>query len=314
MSLAQLLCFTTMTRVAALAAALTSALLVTACGGATGGGTNASGKLQVVAAESFWGSIAAQLGGDRVAVTSVIKNPDTDPHDYEPSPADGRAVAGAQLVIVNGAGYDPWAGKLLQANPDGDRQTLDVGDLVGVKQGGNPHLWYNPAYVSAAIDAITTGLKKADPQDGGYFDQQHAAYTQKSLQRYDQLRNEIKQKYAGVPVGATESIFAYLAQSLGLQLVTPPGYMNAIGEGSDPSAQDKATFDRQIQVAQIKVLVFNRQNSTPDVQAVVSEAKAKRIPVVPITETPEPANASFQDWQSTQLQHLEGALQTASTG
>jgi zinc/manganese transport system substrate-binding protein len=316
MSLAQLLCFTTMTRVAALAAALTTALLLTACGGASAGsgGTNTSGKLQVVAAESFWGSIAAQLGGDRVQVTNVIKNPDTDPHDYEPSPADGRAVAGAKLVITNGAGYDPWAGKLLQANPNGDRQTLDVGDLVGVKEGGNPHLWYNPAYVSATIDAVTAGLKKADAQDASYFDQQHAAYTQKSLQRYDQLRNEIKQKYAGVPVGATESIFVYLAQSLGLQLVTPPGYMNAISEGSDPGAQDKATFDRQIQGAQIKVLVFNQQNSTPDVQALVNQAKAKKIPVVPITETPEPANASFQDWQSTQLQHLEAALQTASTG
>jgi zinc/manganese transport system substrate-binding protein len=314
MPLAQVLCFSTMTRAAALAAALTAALVLAACGSTGSGGSNTNGKLQVVAAESFWGSIATQLGGDRVTVTNVIKNPDTDPHDYEPSPADGRVVASAKLVITNGAGYDPWAGKLLQANPNGDRQTLDVGDLVGVKQGGNPHLWYNPAYVSAAIDAITAGLKKADPQGGGYFDQQHAAYTQKSLQRYDQLRNEIKQKYAGVPVGATESIFAYLAQSLGLQLVTPPGYMNAISEGSDPSAQDKATFDRQIQGAQIKVLVFNQQNSTPDVQAVVNEAKAKNIPVVPITETPEPANASFQDWQSTQLQHLDQSLQTASTG
>ena len=297
---------------AALVAALTAALLLTACGRPSGAGT--SGKLHVVAAENFWGSIAAQLGGDRVAVTNVIKNPDTDPHDYEPSPEDGRAVADARLVITNGAGYDPWADKLLQANPADNREHLDVGDLVGVKDGGNPHLWYDPDYVSATIDAITTDLKKADPQDGSYFESRRTAYTQKALQRYDQLRSEIRQKYSGVPVGATESIFAYLARSLGLQLRTPPGYMNAISEGSEPSAQDKATFDRQIQDAQIQVLVFNQQNSTPDVRALVSQAKAKKIPVVAITETPEPANASFQDWQSNQLQHLEQALQTASSG
>lgn len=298
----------------ALVAATMAALLLSACGGASGGGASTGGKLQVVAGENFWGSIAAQLGGDRVAVTNVIKNPDTDPHDYEPSPADGRAVAGAQLVITNGAGYDPWADKLLQANPAGNREHLDVADLVGVREGGNPHLWYNPAYVSATIDAITADLKKADPKDGAYFDQRRTAYTQQALQRYDQLRSEIRQQYAGVPVGATESIFTYLAQSLGLQLVTPPGYLNAISEGSDPSAQDKATVDRQIQGAQIKVLVFNRQNSTPDVQGLVNEAKGKKIAVVPITETLDPANASFQDWQSTQLQHLEEALRTASTG
>jgi zinc/manganese transport system substrate-binding protein len=314
MSLAQLLCFTTMTRAAALATALTAALLLAACGSTGSGTTSTSGKLQVVAAESFWGSIAAQLGGNRVQVTNLIKNPDTDPHDYEPSPADGRAVASAKVVITNGAGYDPWADKLLQANPAGNRQHLDVGDLVGVKDGENPHLWYNPAYVHAVIDAITVGLKQADPQDGGYFDQQHTAYMQKAHQRYDPLLSEIKQKYAGVPVGATESIFVYLAQSLGLQLVTPPGYMNAISEGSDPSAQDKSTVDRQIAGAEIKVLVFNQQNSTPDVQNLVNEARAKKIPVVAITETPEPANASFQDWQSAQLQRLEEALRTASTG
>ncbi|MDR0360713.1 MAG: zinc ABC transporter substrate-binding protein [bacterium] len=296
----------------ALVAALTAALMLTACGRAPGAGTN--GKLQVVAAENVWGSIAAQLGGDRVAVTNVIKNPDTDPHDYEPSPADARAVAGAQLVITNGAGYDPWADKLLQASPAGNREHLDVGDLVGVKDGGNPHLWYAPEYVSATIDAITTDLKKADPRDGSYFEGRRTAYTQKALQRYDQLRGEIEQQYSGVSVGATESIFAYLARSLGLQLRTPPGYMNAISEGSEPSAQDKATFDRQIQSAQIQVLVFNQQNSTPDVRALVTQAKAKKISVVPITETPEPANATFQDWQSNQLQHLDEALRAASSG
>ena len=296
---------------AVLAAALVAALLGAGCG-SSGSGAGTSGRVQVVAAENFWGSIASQVGGDRVTVTSIIKNPDTDPHDYEPTPADGRAIAGAKVVIANGAGYDPWAQKLLKSNPGSGREELDIGDLVGVKEGGNPHLWYNPAYVMRAIDAITADLKKVDPQDSSQFDQQRTAYTSKALQRYDQLRAEIQQRYTGVPVGATESIFAYLAQSLGLNLLTPPAYMNAISEGSDPTAQDKATFDQQIDANQIKVLVFNKQNSTPDVQGLVNRAKQKNIPVVSITETPDPANVTFQDWQAGQLQQLDQALRTSS--
>src|SRR5689334_6062421 len=96
---------------------------------------SASGRLSVVAAEDTWGSIAKQLGGDHVAVTSLISNPNTDPHDYEPTPADARRVAAAQLVITNGIGYDSWVDKLLAANPSSRRAVLNVGDLVGLKAG-----------------------------------------------------------------------------------------------------------------------------------------------------------------------------------
>src|SRR6266568_298509 len=134
----------------ALAAAIgLSAAAVSAVVAATDGGS-----IQVVAAENFWGSIAAQLGGTRVHVTSVITNPATDPHDYEPTAADARTIAGAQMVIVNGIGYDPWAGKLIAANPVHGRAVLTVGNLVGIKPGGNPHRWYSPTDVQKVIDAI----------------------------------------------------------------------------------------------------------------------------------------------------------------
>src|SRR5881394_2485949 len=103
------------------------------------------GKLHVVAAESFWGSLAAQLGGDRVRVTSIVHTPGADPHDYEPTPADARAMATAKIAIVNGVGYDPWARKLIDANTVSGRIVLNVGKLVGVARGGNPHRWYAPA-------------------------------------------------------------------------------------------------------------------------------------------------------------------------
>jgi zinc/manganese transport system substrate-binding protein len=213
---------------------------------------------------------------------------------------------------VNGAGYDPWADKLLQANP-GNRSVVDVGKLVGVKEGGNPHLWYGPAYVHRVVARMTDDLKKADGGDAGYFDQRRATFEKTTLGTYDGLQAEIKQKYAGQPVGATESIFAYLARDLGLTLVTPPAFMDAISEGNEPTAADKATVDRQVAERQIKVLVYNKQNSTPDVDALVRKAKDEKIPVVSITETPDPAGTSFQDWQSSQLRSLQRALGQAAS-
>jgi len=274
--------------------------------------TSSNTRITVVAAENFWGSIATQLGGDHATVTSVITNPDTDPHDYEPTPADGRTMAGAQYAIVNGVGYDPWAPKLIAANPNDKRTVLTVGDLVGVKEGGNPHRWYSPDNVHQMIDQITSDYKKIDPVDASYFDQQKQNFETQGLSQYTKLISDIKAKYAGTPIGASESIVTPLAQGLGLTMLTPESFLDAISEGSDPTAADKATIDAQIKTKQIKVYVYNSQNSTPDVQAQVDEAKAAGIPVTTVTETLAPANASFQDWQAKQLQGIEQALAQAT--
>lgn len=279
-------------------------------------GTSASsrgGALQVVAAENSWGSIAEQLGGDRVQVTSVITSPATDPHDYEPTAADARAVAGAKLVIVNGVGYDSWASKLVAASPMHGRIVLDAGDVVGVHAGENPHRWYSPADVQQVIDAIVRDYSSLDPRDAGYFTRQKAAFERRSLAQYKHLLATIKRKYRGVRVGASESVFAPLAQALGLDLLTPRSFLKAISEGAEPTARDTTILDRQIASRQIKVWVFNSQNSTPDVQRVTDAARKKGIPVATITETLTPASATFQGWQSHQLQALARAL-AAATG
>jgi zinc/manganese transport system substrate-binding protein len=276
--------------------------------GLTTGTQAPNNKIEVVAAENFWGSIASQLGGDKVDVTSIISNPATDPHAYEASPKDARLIATANYVIVNGAGYDPWAPKLAAANPVSGRVLLDVGVLNGVQEGGNPHMWYSPAYVTQVIDRITADLKQLDSADSAYFDQQNTAYKNTSLKEYGDTIAAIKQKYSGVHVGATESIFAYMSPALGLNLITPVEYMKAISEGTDPSAADKATVDQQVATRQVRVLVFNSQNSTPEVQSLVKKARAQGIPVVQITETLSPAGATFQDWQTKQLQALLTAL------
>jgi zinc/manganese transport system substrate-binding protein len=266
----------------------------------------------MVAAENFWGSLAQQLGGEHATVTSVINNPDADPHDYEPTPADGRTIASAQYVIINGVGYDPWAPKLVDANPSGTRTVLTIGDLVGVKEGGNPHRWYSPDDVHKVIARITDDYKKIDPSDASYFDERKQDVESHALSRYNTLVSEIKAKYAGTPIGASESIVTPLAEGLGLKLLTPESFRGAISEGADPTAQDKTTIDQQIKDKQFKVYIYNSQNSTPDVQAQVDAVKAAGIELATVTETPTPPDASFQDWQVAQLTAIEQALAKAT--
>jgi zinc/manganese transport system substrate-binding protein len=295
---------------AALAAALLAAILIPGCATSPTGPTGAG--VRVVAAENFWGSIASQLGGTHATVTSIISNPNTDPHDYEPTVQDARTIATADLVVYNGAGYDPWVLRTLAAGPDSKRIELNVGDLVRVPAGGNPHQWYSPDSVHAVIAETTADYKKLDPAHAAYFDQQRTAFETKGLAKYDALIAGIKSKYAGVPIGASESVVAPLAQALGLKVLTPPSFLNAVSEGTGPTAADKATVDSQIKSRQIKVFIYNRQNSTPDVTALVNEAKAQGIPVVTVTETLEPVTATFQDWQSAQLESIQEALKQAT--
>lgn len=284
------------------------ALAVTGCGLSPTQSATGGGRVRVVAAENFWGSIATQVGGDRAQVTSIIANPDTDPHEYEATPADARAIAQARYVIINGAGYDPWLPKLLAANPVPGRRVLTIADLIGRKEGDNPHMWYSPAYVDRVVDRITSDLASLDSANASYFQQHGSQYRSEGLREYHGLVTTIRQKYAGTRVGASESICSYLADGLGLDLLTPYSYLKAISEGTDPSASDKAYVQAQIDNREIRVFVFNSQNSTPDVQSLVTRAKRQGIPVTTITETLTPAGATFQDWQSAQLRSLLQAL------
>jgi zinc/manganese transport system substrate-binding protein len=271
-----------------------------------------SGSVRVVAAENFWGSIASQLGGGRVQVTSVISNPATDPHDYEPTALDARTLAGAQLVIVNGIGYDPWASKLLAANPVSGRIVLDVGSLLGLKAGDNPHRWYSPSDVQRVIRALSADYAKLDPKHAASYRALATRFETSGLARYKSLIATIRRRYHGVSVGASESIFAPLAQALHLDLLTPYSFLKAISEGTDPTAADISTIDRQVARREIEVWVFNSQNSTPDVARITEAARKKGIPVTTITETLAPASATFQAWQVRQLEALAAALHRAT--
>ena len=287
---------------------LVAMLALAACGAQPASGSTA---INVVAGESFWGSLAGELGGSKVSVQSVVTDPNADPHEYESSTADARAFAEAKLVILNGAGYDTWGQKLLDANPSSGRQVLIIAGLLGKKEGDNPHFWYSPTYVARVADRITAEYRAIDPADASYFDQQRAQVTA-NLQPYANEIATIKAKYFGTPIGSTESIFVYMADALALKLTTPAEFMNAVAEGNDPPAGAVVEFQDQISSNSIKVLVYNTQTTTAVTTNIKSLASAHHIPSVGVSETIQPPNLAFQDWQLKQLRSLEAALKSTS--
>jgi zinc/manganese transport system substrate-binding protein len=286
------------------------ALALSGCG--AGSVTTNHGQVRVVAAENFWGSIARQIGGGHADVASIIVNPAQDPHSYEPTTVDARTMATAQLAIVNGVGYDPWAPKLLAANPVSGRLTLTVGSLFGLQDGDNPHRWYDPTDVIRVSNAIAADLEQLDPADRAYFAQRLSAFETRRLAIYHDLIAQIRRRYAGVKVGASESIFALQAPALGLDLVTPYSFMKAISEGTEVTAQDTIATERQLTSHQIQVWVYNSQNVTPEIERLNGLARAAHIPIATVTETLSPASDSFQQWQVAQLQRLQAALHEAT--
>ena len=291
----------------------TLALVAAGCSSAANPTAGAGHKMQIVAAENFWGSIAAQLAGSDGDVTSIITNPATDPHAYEATAGDARTVASAPLVIENGIGYDPWMQQLINASPLSGRVVLNVGDVLGMRAGGNPHQWYSAASVEHVIARLTSDLATVDPAHRSDYVRNAHTFETRTLAPYNALIAQIRQRYTGTPIGASESIVTPLAQTLGLKMMTPESFLDAIAEGTEPTTNDKETADTQIHEHQIKVFVFNSQNSTPDIQRLVRESRSNGIPVTTVTETLAPASATFQAWQVSELRRLEAALARADS-
>ncbi|HEU4978686.1 MAG TPA: zinc ABC transporter substrate-binding protein [Solirubrobacteraceae bacterium] len=255
------------------AAACTAAVAAVVAGGAWAlAGTGPIPHARVVAAESAWGSLVP-------GAASIVSGPAVDPHDYEPTPADARALANARIVIVNGAGYDRWASRLLSAQPESGRRVVDVAKLAGAD--GNPHLWYAPRVVDRV--ARLFGVR---------------------VTRYDATVARIRARFAGTPIGASESIVAPLARALGLRVLTPASLLNAVSEGSEPTRGDLDAARRQMR--HIRVWVLNTQNVTPEVRRLTAAARSAGVPVVDVTESPD--RATFVAWQLHQLNALEQAL------
>src|SRR5580700_3102899 len=208
--------------------------------------------VKVVAAENFYGDVATQVGGGNVAVTSILSNPDDDPHLFEASASTAKALADAKVVIVSGIDYDPWMEKLLSANKSAGRREILV-----------------------------------------------AALAHKKIA-------DMRKKYAGQPVTASEPVFGYMAELLGLK-VHNEKFALAVMNNTEPSASDVAAFENDLKGHKVKVMLYNAQASEPAVQRLVDIAKDNKIPVVGVSET-EPSDSTYQSWMTGQLDALDKAL------
>jgi zinc/manganese transport system substrate-binding protein len=264
------------------------------------------GAIKIVAAEDFYGNIAQQLSGDKVSVTSILSDPNVDPHEYESDVQDGIAITNANIVIENGLEYDTWMDKLLSASPNANRIVLFAGTLAPDLLPENPHVWYGIDNISAIARATTDALIKTDPADTAFF-QNNLTIFNDSLAPITAKMNEIKAQYVGTPVGLTETIYLYQTEPMGLNVLTPFTFEKAIAEGNDPSAQDVNTMDQQIAGKKIKVLIYNSQTITPITTNLQNAAQANGIPVVPVTEL-MPPNDTYQSWMMDELNALETAL------
>jgi zinc/manganese transport system substrate-binding protein len=278
------------------------------------GGCSSSGKaIQVVAAENFWGSLISQIGGTHVNVTSIVSDPNTDPHEFESNAADARAIADSCLVVVNGAGYDQWALNLIGASNTPGQVVLNVQQLLGQPADANPHFWYSPYFVNDTVHAMYRDLVSIDPSDSGYFARQYASLNQ-SLGTYNARIHEIASLFAGTRVASTEDIFVYLANASRLDVISPPAFMQAVAEGNDPPAQSIAQFEDQLNNRSAAVLVYNEQTVTPLTESMKALAAKNGIPVVGVTETIQPPDVSFQVWMNGELLQLQNALNSQALG
>jgi len=275
--------------------------------------TNTTKTIQIVAAENFWGSLVSQIGGTHAKVLSIVSDPNADPHEYESNAENARAFAMADYIIVNGAGYDSWANKLIGAGVKSNCKILNVAELLGKKEGDNPHFWYDPDYVNLTVKQMKEDLISIDPANAAYYEQNYANL-QLFLSKYQNRTAEIKQQFGGTKVAATESIFAYLANATGLDLVSPPAFTQAVAEGNDPPAESIVQFETQLKSKNVSVLVYNQQTATPITDNMKKMATEEGIPLIGITETIQPPDVSFQDWMNSELISLQNALNSKALG
>lgn len=262
-------------------------------------GQQVNTKLQVVASTNVWGNIAEQIGGDHVQVTSILSDPEADPHLYESDAQTASKVGKAQLIITNGLGYDEFMNKLMAAS-DVHPPQLEVAKVLNVQANANPHLWYNLPRVPAVAQAIEAELSRLDPQ--------HAADYEYNLQQFAKAYQPvltklaaIHQKFAGKNAAYTERVAEYVLLTTGMQNRTPKDFAAAVESGSEPSPQAIQDFLSLLDSGAVTVLQYNTQSVNDVTKQILDTAKRNNVKVVGVTET-LPPGTTFQAWQLAQLE------------
>lgn len=283
-------------RAAALAAALLPAIPSLA---------QRAGPVRIVAAENFYGDIAAQVAGADAAVSSILSNPDEDPHLFEASPTVARDLASADIAVANGLDYDPWMGKLLAASPHPGRQSVVVAALLGRQAGENPHLWYDPATMPAYARALADDLGRVDPVHAGEY-RARLAQVLGSLHPIEARVAALRARFAGLPVTATEPVFGDMAEALGLRMRNAR-FQLAVMNDTEPRTSDIAAFEADLRMHRARALFYNSQATGPAAKRLLRIAQQAQVPVIGVTET-EPAGKTYQAWMMGELEDVGRSL------
>jgi zinc/manganese transport system substrate-binding protein len=261
--------------------------------------------LKILAAENVYADIAAQIGGNYVRTGAVLSNPDQDPHVFEASPSVARDIKTADVVILNGAGYDDWMAKLLASSPKTARVVLNAAQITGVKPGENPHLWYDVPRMRVFAAVLTASLSALDPAHQAQFTENLRKF-EAELQTLVLQCHDFAAAHPHVPLTASEPVFGYMAAQLGADM-NGLAFQLAIMNNTEPAVSDVAAFEKSLKHHEVKAMLYNAQAGSPSVERLKKIAIAAGIPVVPVTET-EPAHTSYQNWMRQEISELDKAL------
>lgn len=264
---------------------------VAACGSGRSS-SEKNGTIEVVASVNQWGTVAKTLGGGNVNVTSIINSTNVDAHDYEPTTSDIAKLQKAQVIIVNGAGYDAWAVKAAQT---ANATIVNAAEVGGVNDGENPHVWFSAEVRKAVAQAITKAYKQVDAAKKNDFDKMNDQWTAEENNVESKIA-EVKQKTDGLAYAATESVASYLAKDMGLADATPSGYARATANESEPTPTDIKQFTDALKAGEIKLLVVNTQEESELTGKITDAAKSVEVPMVELTEQMPEQYDSLTAW------------------
>lgn len=263
-----------------------------------------NGTIEVVASVNQWGTVAKTLGGDNVNVTSIINSTNVDAHDYEPTTSDIAKLQKAQVIIVNGAGYDAWAVKAAQS---AKATVVNAAEVGGVKDGDNPHIWFSADVRKAMAQAITDAYAKADSAKKSDFDKLNDQWMTEEGNVEGKIA-EVKQKSDGLAYAATESAASYLAEDMGLADATPSGYAQATANESEPTPTDIKQFTDALKAGEIKLLVVNTQEESELTGKITNAAKSANVPMVNLTEQMPEQYDSLTAWMESLVDAFSKAI------
>lgn len=284
-----------MHRIARIAIAALASVGMLASVAACGSGQSTSeknGTIEVAASVNQWGTVAKALGGDNVNVTSIINSTNVDAHDYEPTTSDIAKLQKAQVIIVNGAGYDAWAVKAAQT---ANAIIVNAAEIGGVNDGENPHVWFSADVRKAVSQAITEAYEQADAAKKNDFDKMNDQWAAEENNVESKIA-EVKQKTDGLAYAATESVASYLAEDMGLADATPSGYARATANESEPTPTDIKQFTDALKAGEIKLLVVNTQEESELTGKITDAAKSVEVPMVELTEQMPEQYDSLTAW------------------